>query len=548
MTITERLNKIRDLLSKSEMRAAIAELEELPGGGKLLTDNLPVIKGRLASLEEKIREDTIDNDQQTITENKIRGSLLRLTGEVEERLNKQQESRSTLVVLADLVDAGNAAIPAPQGDGSPKPPSLFELLRDWGGIGVDPARDEELEKNLRRIRESQDPRVQEAAEVAFLSLFEESMPPGGSDRRGAEEFWTWWKRVPSHMFWSVLIIVALTMVSGAAVPFLRAAYGPPSDASGPSGETASATTDEDDHGLSAMATYSPISSFGLNMLFAAGVALFTWRRAARTPRGRDNRSRTARKTQSRFRHRWIYLWWSWVIFYGFLAAKIVVAEQVAEESQSTVTWLFPWMAGWANSLQTLLFLALWYELQEPTVNLEDQQSDRDFPWARASLIFVSFHLLELWVCAGQGEVDATGLLSPWNAFQLVNGVACACALALVVGRLDSKFLGAPTHLITVIYIYVAIQPLYFLLDEDGRGKSTLLVIQCLTAILALFGKLALALYLYWAMRHGRLLYYMREVRSLHEHVGRDWLAFYRRGLDDLPDEAAPQGGDREPAP
>ena len=45
-------------------------------------------------------------------------------------------------------------------------------------------------------------------------------------------------------------------------------------------------------------------------------------------------------------------------------------------------------------------------------------------------------------------------------FSWFSGILSATAMALYVGRLDSKYLGTPSWVLVMLYIYASIQPLY----------------------------------------------------------------------------------------
>lgn len=79
-------------------------------------------------------------------------------------------------------------------------------------------------------------------------------------------------------------------------------------------------------------------------------------------------------------------------------------------------------------------------------------------------------------------------------------------MALVVGRLDSKFLDPGTWVVAVLYLYAVIQPLaIYFEDADSRFYAT---------TLALFLKAFLWLVFYWAFTDGRLWNYVVAIRKL----------------------------------
>jgi len=106
---------------------------------------------------------------------------------------------------------------------------------------------------------------------------------------------------------------------------------------------------------------------------------------------------------------------------------------------------------------------------------------------------------------------------------LVSGIAGAIAMALLVGRLQSKFLGPRLWLLIALYSYTAIQPLFLYLEKNDIWAVALidfaLVLKCL-----------LYLYTAWLFQSGDLLFYFARVRRIYRTVASQRKAF-RKLLD-----------------
>lgn len=103
-------------------------------------------------------------------------------------------------------------------------------------------------------------------------------------------------------------------------------------------------------------------------------------------------------------------------------------------------------------------------------------------------------------------------------FRAISGVGGAIALALFVGRLQSKFFNPATKFIVIFYSYIAIQPLFVFFDD--RSVTTAIVIHIALAL-----KYFLFLYLFWALESGRLLFYLVRVRQTNREVEEEWQKF-----------------------
>ena len=106
---------------------------------------------------------------------------------------------------------------------------------------------------------------------------------------------------------------------------------------------------------------------------------------------------------------------------------------------------------------------------------------------------------------------------------LASGVAGAIAMALLVGRLQSKFLGPRLWLIVALYYYTAIQPLFLYLEKNDIWAVVLIDF-------ALILKCLLYLYTAWLLQSGDLLFYFARVRRIYRTVPAQRKAF-RKLLD-----------------
>lgn len=118
--------------------------------------------------------------------------------------------------------------------------------------------------------------------------------------------------------------------------------------------------------------------------------------------------------------------------------------------------------------------------------------------------------------------------------KLLSGICGGVAMALFVGRFQSKFVKSPGNstdestskstdwVIVIFYLYTVIQTLFiFYGDESVEGKWwAAAVMQS-----ALYLKCLLILYMFWLFQTGRLLFYLVRVRRASDQVDSEWLKF-----------------------
>jgi len=95
-----------------------------------------------------------------------------------------------------------------------------------------------------------------------------------------------------------------------------------------------------------------------------------------------------------------------------------------------------------------------------------------------------------------------------GSMDLLGGLFAGVALALWVGRLDSKFLMTPPITIVALYFYSILQSMWFVFEKENEW---VLVI----AGLAMMLKVVIYLVCSWLLSSGRLLYFFQEMRLLY---------------------------------
>lgn len=95
----------------------------------------------------------------------------------------------------------------------------------------------------------------------------------------------------------------------------------------------------------------------------------------------------------------------------------------------------------------------------------------------------------------------------------LSGLLNAVVLAILIARLDSKLIGLPSWLISVLYFYSALQPFFMLFE---REENQLQGIETAVLILVLIFKIYFFLIITYTLQTGRMLNYLICFPSLNE--------------------------------
>jgi DNA-binding winged helix-turn-helix (wHTH) protein len=182
-----------------------------------------------------------------------------------------------------------------------------------------------------------------------------------------------------------------------------------------------------------------------------------------------------------------------------------------------------------NNWNTLMIFLCFYVLNKQIRSEEDgRDSPGNFLGGLIFLVIATAIQVSLLLPIDRAEVP--------NVASLFSGLAGGIAMALYVGRLQSKFINPRIWLLIALYSYTAIQPLFLYLAGD-KTKAVIL------ADVALLLKCLLYLYIAWLLQSGRLLFYLVRVRSAYKTVNTEWQAF-RKLLKKDDGERGPQGAGR----
>lgn len=150
--------------------------------------------------------------------------------------------------------------------------------------------------------------------------------------------------------------------------------------------------------------------------------------------------------------------------------------------------------------------------------LEDRKSRRHRLLRNFSILIVTLFtllfplLLFLIESNGFSVKDLDGYSTVFNA---VSGTLSAVGLALLIARLDSKMIGLPSPLVSVLYFYAALQPFFIVFDLKIPVFQN---IQISVLILVFILKIYFFLVIIYIVQTGRLLNYLICFPFLNQRV------------------------------
>jgi hypothetical protein len=130
------------------------------------------------------------------------------------------------------------------------------------------------------------------------------------------------------------------------------------------------------------------------------------------------------------------------------------------------------------------------------------------------IIIVSYPLL-FNLARGNAEFTQESLLEHMTAFNAVSGTLNAVVLALLIARLDSKLIGLPSWLVSILYLYAAVQPLFVVFSQPGLMNE---IIKTFVLLFVFILKVYFFLIIIYAMQSGRMLNYLFCFPTLNQRV------------------------------
>jgi hypothetical protein len=219
----------------------------------------------------------------------------------------------------------------------------------------------------------------------------------------------------------------------------------------------------------------------------------------------------AARAAKRFENFWGYAWLCWAVVYFGLGLSL----QYKLWYPSANLWFKDPLNVFLNNVQTVFFLMCYRELRYPT---DEEQRN---PLFALLSIPVFLMVIESVLLAPDNPAQASTGVPLSNFLGWTSGFAAGAAIALLVGRLESKLIDPPLWVIALLYLYAAIQGAHRILTVDLYATLVL-------TSLAFFSKLIFFLLIAWLLQSGVLMYYLVEITKAHDRVPKERRSFVAR--------------------
>jgi len=240
------------------------------------------------------------------------------------------------------------------------------------------------------------------------------------------------------------------------------------------------------------------------------------------PKTETSVSRRAATAIEQFVEAWERLWLCWVLLYLVWTAKEAVAIMFGAAAADSPYWRFG--LNLANNLQTMIFVVVYLVIAKSTV--DPARAVSKLPWNRGFAILACVTMLDFVATLAVTLTGVQEAFRPLVHFASTGmlwacGMASGAALALVVGRLDSKFTNPPTWSVVLLYLYALIQ-VPWVQFADNELVETVMV----SAALVL--KCLLFLVVAWMLQSGVLFFYLDRLADLIANVESERDDYLRR--------------------
>lgn len=212
---------------------------------------------------------------------------------------------------------------------------------------------------------------------------------------------------------------------------------------------------------------------------------------------------------------------TWTVLYLVMIGSFLEPPEVARDIMRIAMSL-------TSNINTLAIALCFVVLNQP-IAFEQDGAATDLTRACRGLerygklcivLAVLVHSVLVWL-GNTGKLAPAVVANSIWALDFVSSFVGGVALALFVGRVQSKFLGPSTWLPMALYLYVGLQTLYVAVSDRNDAFGAAVIIE-----VALVLKCLLFLFVIWLFKSGRFLFYFIKVKRIYEQVNPHWKTFF----------------------
>lgn len=247
-------------------------------------------------------------------------------------------------------------------------------------------------------------------------------------------------------------------------------------------------------------------AFRMILLFAQAIIILTFAISFSDLKYPKDKERSPRATLAleQFYDAWLRLLFYWFFEYlGLTALAPFKSPAWLHELANTVVNLL-------NNWPTIALIVCYKILSETTIEEENgTYQKKPLPWRVLTMVLGCLTFVELAFLAERHQINYLNqnwllLIFPW-----VSGIVAGTITALVVGRLDSKFINLPWWAMALLYLYAVIQCIWQPMQLKEPTFDPAIVLN-----LALVFKSLLFLVVLWLFKSGILLFYCQNLGEI----------------------------------
>ena len=239
-------------------------------------------------------------------------------------------------------------------------------------------------------------------------------------------------------------------------------------------------------------------------------------------------TRRSSKIQLRkFKLYFLYFWGGMFALYFVFTIKTLlektkyispVETKTVYQGLDVVQYLFfPFLTFASNNLGLWLIFCCFTLLFLPLRNQESKRKQKLLVYRSGAMVLLLTGLFPFFIFTINSPTgfQQTYLSDYVTVFYGISGILNAVALALLIARLDSKLIGLKSWLISVLYIYAAIQPLFVIFEQTEPVFKN---IKIGVLIVVFISKVYFFFIITYALQTGRMLNYLFCFPTLNARV------------------------------
>jgi hypothetical protein len=156
------------------------------------------------------------------------------------------------------------------------------------------------------------------------------------------------------------------------------------------------------------------------------------------------------------------------------------------------------------------------EKNDPKYRSEGEKKYRKYRRNSGIIVLGLTLLFPALVYVMRGALTADQWTTYSSIFDALSGVINALVLALLIARLDSKLVGLPSWLISILYSYAAVQPLFLVFEL--KKPDVLQGVAVFVLFFVFISKIYFFLIIIYALQTGKMLNYLFCISTLRERT------------------------------